>query len=260
MIIETFKSEITKTKKTFAFWITLLGPAVAPFIYFLVYFFKWKAFIPVEGANIWDGFIRNNMSLSSGLFMPMIVILIVALDMNLEYKSDSFKKMFVLPVSKEELFLGKVMLLVYQILFSLVVLFVLVLFFGLILGITRPELGFLNQSIDLIFFVQCLVKLMVSLLAIVAIQLFVSILSNNIIVSITFGVMCLISTLVIVQGWSYAIYEPYSFSITLSFGEKKYVIPQLLGINITFFLSFLYFLIIGLAGMYCFKYKRLDQK
>jgi bacitracin transport system permease protein len=260
MITETFKSEITKTKRTFAFWITLLGPAVAPFIYLLIYFFKWKAFIPEAGANIWNGFISNNMSLSSGLFMPMIVIMIVALDMNIEYKSDSFKKLFVLPVSKEELFLGKVMLLIYQILFSLVVLFILVLFFGLILGITRPELGFLTQSIDLFYFIQCLAKLMISLLAIVAIQLFLSIISNNIIVSIAFGVMCIFSTLVIVQGWSYAIYEPYSFSITLSFGDKKYLIPQLWGINVTFLLSLLYFLVFGLAGMYCFKYKKLNQK
>jgi len=258
MLYQTIIAEKSKSRKTFAFWMILIGAILVPVICLLVEFFRWRYFVPQEGENAWNKFVILNMSFSAGLLFPFLVILMVALNVNLEYKADSWKKMYVVPVRKETIFWGKLLYLAWQLLLCTVILFSVIILTGLLLGWLRPELGFLDQPLDVLWLLKLLLSFFVSFLGILAIQLFLSLVFSNIIVPITAGIMCVIVTLVIVNGWKYAMFEPYAFPILLAYNiDSRIEIPLWLGFRMTQVLSVVYFVVASLCGMFYYKTKKI---
>lgn len=256
MIEQVFLAEKSKSKKTFALWITILGALLVPVVCFLIIYFRWKHFLPEIGENSWIKLISLNFSFSAGLLLPFLVILIVAFNLNLEYKADSWKKLYTIPIRKETLFWGRFLFLAFQ-LFSCILIFSFgLLVSGLILGLVRPELELLNHAFDFIWFVKLMISLFISMLGILTIQLLLCIIFNNMIMPITIGIMFIIISMVITQGWKYAMFEPYAFPLLLSYSiDEKVVLPLFLGFRLTQILSIFYFVVFSLIGMVYYKNK-----
>jgi len=258
MLYQTFIAEKNKSKKTFAFWIMLLGAILVPVVCLLVEFFRWRYFLPQAGENAWVKFVNLNMSFSAGLLFPFLVILMVALNINFENKADSWKKMYVVPVRKETLYWSKLIYLAYQLLICIVILFSAIVIAGLFLGWLRPELAFLNHSLDVIWFLKLLLGFFISLLGILAIQLLFSLAFSNIFIPITFGMMFVLVTLIIVSGWKYTMFEPYAFPMLLVYDLRNEIeVPLWLGLRMTQVLSGVYFIVFSLIGMTHYKTKKI---
>lgn len=258
MIYQVFLAEKSKSKKTFALWMTILGALLVPMVCFLICYFRWKHFLPQIEENAWIKYTSFNFSFSAGLLFPFLVILFVAFNLNLEYKADSWKKLYTIPIRKETLFWGRFLFLAFQLLSCILIFSFGLLVSGLILGLVRPELELFIQTFDLIWFVKLMASLFISMLGILTIQLILCIIFNNMILPITIGIMFIIISLVISYGWKYAMLEPYAFPILLSYSiDKRVVLPLLFGFRLTQILSILYFVVFSLIGMVYYKNKNI---
>jgi lantibiotic transport system permease protein len=258
MFSQSFFAEIYKSKRSFAVWITILGALLTPVTCFLIEFINWRYFIPHNSENPWIGFVNLNISISSGLLFPFLVILMVAFNLNLEYKADSWKKMYVLPVRKETLFCSKLFYLIFQLFICSFLFFISMLFSGLLLGFLRPELSLSYYNPDIALLLNLFIQFFISLLGILSIQLFLCIVFANIIIPVTFGTICLIITLVISTGWKYSLFEPYAFPILMANDLKnEIVIPLWFGFKMTQVLSVIYFFVFSVIGLISYKTKKI---
>ncbi|MDP4276298.1 MAG: ABC transporter permease [Bacteroidota bacterium] len=256
MLYSSLQAEWKKSRHTFASTLIFSGAFLVPVVSFLIYFFRWQHFIPDHGTNAWNEFIDMNLSLSAGLLFPFLVILIVALNLMLENKADSWKRLYILPIRRETLFWGKLLFLAIQLFCCTVLFFITIPLTGIILGLIHPELAFLNHSLDIVFLLTLSIRFYISLLAILSIQYFISLAFSNIIVPIATGMMLIIVSIIVVQGWNQAYYDPYAFSILLS-REDMVDIPTWFGRPRTELLSIGYFSLISLGAMVYFKQKQV---
>lgn len=258
MIYQVFLAEKSKSKKTFALWITILGALLVPVVCFLILYFRWKYFLPQIEENAWIKFTSLNITFSAGLLFPFLVILIVAFNLNLEYKADSWKKLYTIPIRKETLFWGRLVFLSFQLLSCIFIFSIGLLVSGVILGLIRPELELFIQNLDFIWFVKLMASIFISMLGILTIQLLLCIIFNNMILPITIGIMLIIISTVISLGWKYAMSDPYAFPLLLSYSiDNRVIIPLLFGFRLTQILSILYFVVFSLIGMVYYKNKKI---
>jgi len=256
MLYKTFLAELKKSQHTFVPWLTLSGSLLVPLVCFLIYCFKWKYFIPETGVNSWDEYTQMSLSFASGMLFPFLVIIMVALNINLENKANSWKRLYVMPVGRDTLFWGKLLFLSMQLLICSVFMFFWILLTGLFLGIMHPELLFLEYSPDIFNLLMLSLRFFISLLGVLSIQYFLSLLLNNIIVPITAGVMLVIVSLMLVQGWEYSVYDPYAFPLLFSWNNSgKMVQIAWWGLLKTEWLSMLYYIVFSIMAMVLFKRK-----
>jgi hypothetical protein len=174
MIKTLLLAELKKSRHSFVLWLVLFGALFLPVLFFIIYLFRWRYFIPEAGSSAWDGLLDNLITIASSFFMPLLVIMLVAFYVQLEFKANSWKTLFVMPVERGRLFLGKTCFLTL-LLFGCLVLFVAgMLLTGLLAGLFHPELGFLQTPPDLGKWVVPLIRLFFNLLSIMNLQLIIS--------------------------------------------------------------------------------------
>lgn len=218
-LLITFNTECIKIKKFFALWLVILGAAFIPFFFLLNHIYEWKDYLPKPGENPWNDYFRKAFNGVHFTFLPMLIVMLVALLLNIEHKSNTWKHLFVLPVSKTTIFLSK-----YLLLFCLLILFycLLVLFLllgGLFLSLWKSEFGFLNYPPSYSYgsihsgITAYVIKSFISCLAIVAIHFWLSFRLKNLFMSIGIGLAGVVTAVsMYVAHWPSMIYIPYGFS------------------------------------------------
>jgi hypothetical protein len=261
MINSIYKGLIAENKKTkgsFTFWFTILGSVLIPFVFFLVYLFRYLSFIPEEGVNPWIIFIQNNLQGIAFLLFPLHIILTIAINLNIEHKENSWKKIFVLPIKRESIFLSKLLFLLFQVFVSLLLFSLSILFFGGVLGLIYEELNFLEYTPDVLSFGKLLIRLFIAILGIFSIQYVLSLFFKNIIIPISLGVFLTVVASLITKGWQYSIYFPYSFPMWFFINSNQLsTIDTYYGLTISEITSFAIFFIINLIGIIMFKSKKI---
>ena len=213
-IAASFSAEIIKSKNTFALWLTFIGAAIIPLMVFITYAYNRDMFIPKTGENPWQEiFIRSFNGIT--LFTPLFIILIIGLLFNIEHRANAWKHIFVLPVSKSSVFLGKY-LFVFFLVFIYYLLFVLLtLFNGCLLGAIKAQLGFLNFSPDWNQIISFLTKFFIGTLAIIAIHFWLSFRIKNLIANLGIGLAGIAFAILLNGKGGLTIFLPYSFPIKM---------------------------------------------
>lgn len=251
-------SERQKVKGTFTFWFTILGSLLIPFVYFLVYFFRYENFIPLEATNPWTAFIQSNLQAIAFLLFPLHVILTIAININIEHKENSWKKLFVLPVSRESIYISKLLFLLFQVFISLIIFSLSIFILGGILGLVHSELNFLNFYPELCSFSKLMVRLFISILGIFSIQFFLSLLFKNIIIPISLGVFMSIVATIIASAWKYSIYFPYAFPMKFFLDSvKPTTVDAFCGLSVSEVTSFVTFATVNILGLILLKFKKI---
>ncbi len=258
MKIQTLHAEYLKIKGTPTLWFTILSSLFLPIIMFLIYFFKYKHFIPADGVNPWIEYFNKHFSLIASLFFPFYLILSSALNLSIEHKSHSWKKLLLLPINRTNLFLTKSLLLLLQTIFATLLFLASMLFFGYLVGTIHPELKLLKFAPELGTFLILLSRLLIASLGILSIHYVISLFLSNIILPITFGIAGTITALIVTSKWKYAIYFPYSYSSIL---YQKYAgrssVQMWLGLTISEWLSLALTIIVMIIGVLLFRRKQL---
>tara|TARA_B100000809_G_C15119526_1_gene523747 strand:- start:756 stop:1544 length:789 start_codon:yes stop_codon:yes gene_type:complete len=258
-IYTSFVSETQKVKGTFTFWFTIMGSLLIPFIYFLIYFFRFENFVPPKDINPWDIFIQGNLKSIAFILFPLHVILTIAINLNIEHRANSWKKLFVLPVKRESIYIGKLLFLLFQVGVSLIIFTLSILIFGYLLGFIHSELNFSEYPPKLLQFLKSIIRLFIAVLGIFSIQYVLGLFVKNIIIPISLGVFLTIVATIIVQGWEHSIYFPYAFPMYFFLNSNQLaVIDTHYGLTISEITSFTTFIIVNILGLIMFKLKRIS--
>lgn len=211
MLLKLVHIEHKKTRRSFAFWLTVFGSMVIPAIIFLAMMIKPEAFTPPPGHSLWKKILVNNFNSVSSFLFPMYVVYLIGLMGNIEYKSSNWKKLFVLPVRKEMLISGKLLYLLLHIFAAIVLFGINSILFSSLAGIFHPEFNLFDFFPDLDLLLWLSYHLFLSVIGIIGIQFVLSIFIENILVTLAIGLFMIVGSLIGAgMGWKYIDFVPYA--------------------------------------------------
>ena len=209
--INCLKAELIRNKRTFAFWLTLIAGGLIPLIRFAAYFFRPEFYIPDEGDNPWLNYLDQAWMNISSFLLPFFIVLLISLMLQVEHRANSWKHLFVMPVSRKNYYLSK-----FLVINILIILFYLIftgLLFsgGFILSVAREGLKFHEYSPHTSEILTLTSKSYLSVLAMAAIHYWLSIRFKNFIVPVGIGLAGIIAASAFSRGWDYVVYFPYAY-------------------------------------------------
>ncbi len=253
--IAVYRTELIKTKNSFALWLVILGAAFIPFFFFLNHVYDWDGYLPKPGENPWNDYFRKGFNGTHFTFLPLLIVLLVGLLLNIEHKSNTWKHIFALPVSKTKIFLSK-----YLLLITLIILFYFLLLFfffsgGLFLSLWKNQFNFLKYRPSYLYasihsgIAAFVVKSFISTLAIIAIHFWLSFRLKNLFVNIGIGLAgVVIAVSMYIPHWPSIIYLPYAFPVLMCnfipdthHFLSNFQVNSLLFFSVIFFLSYVDF-------------------
>ena len=224
-LLAVYRTELIKTKNSFASWLVILGALFIPAFFVATIAYHWRDYVRylvVDNPNPWNEYSRKLFNGVHFTFLPLLIVLMVALVFNIEHKSNTWKHIFVLPVAKTKIFTGKYLALITLVLLLYCLLFTFYLLGGYLLGIWKPEFGFLNYSPSYKYrnvhtnIVAYLSKSFITVLAILAIHFWLSFRMKNLFSTIGIGLGGVVLTLgMYISHWHSLIYVPYGLPVLM---------------------------------------------
>jgi hypothetical protein len=215
----SLRSEILKTKRTAAFYFTLIGAAVIPF---MLLFSIISHGLPEQERSAKDpiNFIFRLSSEMTGLcILPMFVVLACTLLPQIEYKNTAWKQVLTSPQTKANVFIAKFLNIHLLILLFMVLSHLFIWVVVVAAHFILPDLNILQHPFDLYPVLVDNANSYVCILAICSMQFWIGLRSKNFIVPVAIGIACwLVGTIMVFEYKSTASpYFPYSFhAISLS--------------------------------------------
>ena len=254
-LLMTFRTEIIKSKNSFAVWLIILGAAFIPIFFLTHHFYEWEDYLPKPGENPWNEYFRKGFNGIHFTFLPMLIVLLIALLLNIEHTSNTWKHIFVLPVSKTKIFLSKYLLLISLIILFYVLMITFLLSGGLFLSLWKSEFNFLKYWPSYLYasihsgIAAFIVKSFISTLAIVAIHFWLSFRVKNLFLTIGIGLAgVVLAVSIYIPHWPSIIYLPYAFPVLMcNFTPDAHHFLSNFHIN-----SLIYFFVISLLSYFDF--------
>jgi hypothetical protein len=220
--ILSLRSELTKIKNSFALWLVILGAAFIPFFLMVNYVYRWKNYLPATGVNPWNEYLRNGFNSVHFTFLPFLIVLLVTLLLNIEHKSNSWKQLFVQPVSKTRIFFSKYLVLVLLLILFYILTIVFFLSGGALLSLWKSEFNFLRYSPSYYYqsiqsgIASYIVRSFISVAGIIAIHFWLSFRLKNLFLNIGIGLAgVIIAVSMVIGNWESVIYVPYAFPVLM---------------------------------------------
>lgn len=210
-LVISVRSEILKSKRTSAFWLTIFGAAFVPGIIMLSYVFSPAMAAKTLAANAWQKhFISGWQNLNTFLF-PMFVVLICTLIPQIEFKNNTWKQVFASPQSYGEIFFSKFITIQLLILLFFFTFNVLMILAGMIPGLFNSQLPFLQHPIDWASLMKMSAQTYLSALGISAIQYWLALRFRSFIAPVGIGLALVLGSVIAFSfGWKYANFLPYA--------------------------------------------------
>lgn len=212
-LIISLRSEILKTKRTAAFYFTLIGAGIIPLM-FLISIATHG--LPENERTAADPinslFSMASEVISVGIF-PLFVILVCTLLPQIEYRNAAWKQVLTSPQTKANIFAAKYLNIHLLLLLFLVAnhLFMWVVVFTAHFAL--PKLNILDQPFDFYKVIVNNAHMYASVLALTAIQFWIGLRAKNFLVPIAIGLAAWFigSLMVFEYGSSVSVYFPYCF-------------------------------------------------
>jgi hypothetical protein len=215
------RAELIKTKRSAAFWLSVIGAAFIPAIFFLMYFFRPEVFTVQLKNNAWENHFMTGWQALSAFLLPMFVILTCSLITQIEFRNTTWKQVFASPQSLGNIFFSKFLTIHLMILFCFLLFDGFMLINAVTVNLFNKNYGFLHQPVDWAFLLKLSFKTYVSVLGISAIQYWLSLRLKNFIAPIGIGLALLITALILLR-WEHIYKIPYAHPIlTLQEIKKK---------------------------------------
>ncbi len=142
-VLHALHGELLKTRRTLAFWLTLIAPAVVVGLH-MVMFYQQRATYQARGFRVtaWIDYGQMTLVLWGLLMLPLFITLETALIANWEHKNAQWKHLFALPIPRGALYTAKQVCGMTLIGISTVVIVALIVLSGWALRLLAPGLGF----------------------------------------------------------------------------------------------------------------------
>lgn len=212
------QAEYIKTKRTWAFWLSILGGMLIPTIMFLVLRSHPEMLTKGMSNMPWYMFLKYSWQSVATFLLPLYVVLVTSLVVQVEHRANAFKKMLTLPYSRAGYYWSKVGVILFYIAITHLVFIASIIVFGLVLGTLYPETQFMTKPIPLNMMLIEITKSFLASLGIVSIQFLLSIRFRNFIKPIGFGFATTIAASIMLLGWEYVDYWPWALPAKVSPG------------------------------------------
>lgn len=218
------QAEMLKTKRTASVWLSILGAAFIPSIFFLAYFFNPEGSIKQFEHAPWQmHFMFAWQALSSFLF-PMYIILISALIPQIEYKNNTWKQVFAAPQSVGTIYFSKFLTIHFMIFFFYMLFNLFMILSGVVTNLINARFTFFHHAIDWQNLIKLNFKTYISILGISAIQYWLSLRFKNFIAPMGIGLALLVGSLIAMGfHWEHVYKLPFAFPIlTLDYMKQPH--------------------------------------
>lgn len=215
------KSEILKSKRTLAFWLTIIGAVVIPLVLSLGYNIYAKEFAQDLKVDPWVKHMDNVWQGAAALLLPMYVILVTSLIVQIEYRNNTWKQVYASPRTYADVYFSKFLVINLMIISCFLFFNLLIILSGYITGLIHPdEYSFTREPIPFAKMFRLSSKLYISILAMSAIQYWLSLRFKNFIAAIGIGLGLFITGIFLIE-WPKAIYYPYAYTALTYFKDLR---------------------------------------
>ena len=228
MLFHTLQAEWIKMRRTLSLALTLIIPLALVVLQFAISLQQGINSIPAD-VDSWILISQSNIVLWSLLMLPLFVTLETALLGNMEYRSQTWKKLYTLPVPRWMVIFAKQIVALVLIGLSFVALTALIVLMGLALNAIDPGYGLGGPPPWLILLKYSGLVFLASWLM-VAINLWVALNWSSFVVSTSFGIVATISGLMIINSEKFGKFYPWALPglVGNQLSESVILWPQVL--------------------------------
>jgi lantibiotic transport system permease protein len=226
----SLRSEFFKSRKTLAFLSAILFPLILTLLISAGFFINADRMEPYPPMVQWMRFTNAFIGVMGFLLLPMLVIFQTYSVNNIEYKSDMWKSLFSLPLSKWSMYSSKWVYAVLLNALCLALFATFVLASGQLMSVLKVELRFDEYNFTAIFF-KVNFKLFLASLGILSIQFLLSVIWDDFLKPMGIGFLLTVFGIICGNlGWKYAYTIPYAHPML----AVKSIMSQANGQNMTF--------------------------
>lgn len=207
----SLQSEFYKSRKTLAFWSAILLPLLICTAISLGFIFKYESLLKYPPQVLWFYFISPIAGIMGSLLLPVLVIYNTYAITNMEYKGDTWKSLFSLPLPKLSIYSSKYLYIIFLTFLTMFLFSVLIIVSGHAIELIRPQLAFGSFNPNEMVF-KSFTKMFLSALGIISLQFLMNLMWNDFLKPFGLGfLLTIISSITANVGWKYAVYLPHAF-------------------------------------------------
>lgn len=233
----SLSSEFYKSRKTLAFWSAILLPLVICVLISWGFVSKADRLASDPAMLLWFRYISSIVGVMGVLLLPVLVIYNAYAITNMEYKGDTWKSLFSLPLSKFSIYASKFTFIVFLTFLTMALFVVFIFLTGHGIAILKPQLEFGDFN-PFEYLLKFFGKLFLSSLGIISIQFMMNLLWKDFLKPFGIGFVLIIMGIITSQlKWTYVDYLPYAYpnlavnKIMQSKGVKELVVFDQVSIN-----------------------------
>ena len=163
------------------------------------------------GANPWDRYFIGGMAIYVLFVLGPFLILLSGAIAYIEEKANGWKFMYTLHVSRTQTYISKLIVLIMLILVASVVLAFLILISGYLFDFVLPEYEFSYYQPDISYLSNAIGRALLSCLGAIGLQYMISIMTNNVILSLGIGIFgYIVGFILAFSDSSFVLYNPYA--------------------------------------------------
>jgi len=204
--------ELSKTRRTAAFWITLAGAAFIPIIIFITYISRPDVFIKQLQPNVCVAHINHTWQGASIFLLPMYIILVTSLTVQIEYRNNTWKQVYTSPRRYADIYFSKFIVIHLLILGCFFCFNLFQLVSGYATAAINSNYAFFSTAVPWKVMLNDTSRLYVAILGITSIQYWLSLRLRNFIAPVGIGLALLITGLIL-NNWDKLYYYPYAYTI-----------------------------------------------
>lgn len=210
-LLVSLSSEFYKSRKTLAFWSAILLPLVICVLMSWGFISQAAKLANDPAGVLWVRYISAILGVMGVLLLPVLVIYNTYAITNMEYKGDTWKSLFSLPLPKLAIYTSKYIYIVFLTFLTMLLFSVLIIGSGHVIELIKPELEFGDFNPNTIIF-KFFAKLFLSSIGIISIQFLMNLIWSDFLKP--FGIGFLMTIMGIITAslkWKYVDFVPYAY-------------------------------------------------
>lgn len=210
----SLRSELLKSKRTPAFWLSVLGAGFIPAIFFLIYTIKPEKMIPRLQLMPWVSHFLQGWNFLNSFLLPMYIILVCALIPQIEFRNNTWKQVFASPQSTANIYFSKLASVHILVIAALLLFNLFMILTGVVSNLIFTGYTFLQTAIDWEAMWKLTLKTYVSVLGISAIQFWLSMRFKSFVGGVGTGLALLVSSIIVASmNWEHISKMPYAHPV-----------------------------------------------
>jgi hypothetical protein len=212
-LLNVFRANLLIVKRTQALWLALAAPLFIVAFRVLLFIFGRD---PAISQDPWNHFLSGNYNFWFGIFIVLTMPVNVALLIDLDRSSGSWKYLFALPVSRAWIYLSKLGVALLLVSLSGLTLLVSSLIVGYVLGLVRPDLGFTKAAPNVSAYFVMVICATVGASFIISIHTWLSVRSKSFIVPIALGIAAAVMNIIGFSKVEYQKFSPWMYGMDIT--------------------------------------------